>query len=347
MSKAGKPRWKRRLRKFIFMLILLLLIAAAGWYAYNSLKAEYTVTYDSYTATTGSISNALSFSGNLSLVNSASYAAESGSTVRTLYVAAGDAVQEGDRLVRLANGETVSAEFDGRVNTVSVEQGDSVVQGDALVQVADFAHMKVSFRVDEYDISDVAVGQACAITVTSLEKSFESSIAAIDYISASNGNVAYYTATAYVDVDDGVLPGMQVTVTIPQQEATDVVILKVGALSFDATNQAYVWMKDDAGELAQVYVTTGVSNGNYIEISEGLKDGDEVYVEAETEVSTAASLLSGLFGGEQFNQPAGGNMPGGERGNFNRDGGEGGYRGGNGAGGTNGGTRSGTNGGGR
>ena len=347
MSKAGKPCRKRRLRKFIFMLILLLLIAAAGWYAYNSLKAEYTVTYDSYTATTGSISNALSFSGNLSLVNSASYAAESGSTVRTLYVAAGDAVQEGDRLVRLANGETVSAEFDGRVNTVSVEQGDSVVQGDALVQVADFAHMKVSFRVDEYDISDVAVGQACAITVTSLEKSFESSIAAIDYISASNGNVAYYTATAYVDVDDGVLPGMQVTITIPQQEATDVVILKVDALSFDATNQAYVWMKDDAGELAQVYVTTGVSNGNYIEISEGLKDGDEVYVEAETEVSTAASLLSGLFGGQQFNQPAGGNMPGGERGNFNRDGSEGGYRGGNGAGGTNGGTRSGTNGGGR
>ena len=302
MSKAGKPRRKRRLRKFIFMLILLLLIAATGWYAYNSLKAEYTVTYDSYTATTGSISNALSFSGNLSLVNSASYAAESGSTVRTLYVAAGDAVQEGDRLVRLANGETVSAEFDGRVNTVSVEQGDSVVQGDALVQVADFALMKVSFRVDEYDISDVAVGQACAITVTSLEKSFESSIAAIDYISASNGNVAYYTATTYVDVDDGVLPGMQVTITIPQQEATDVVILKVDALSFDATNQAYVWMKDDAGELAQVYVTTGVSNGNYVEIKSGLRANDTVYVVSKTETaSTMASMFSSMFGSQRIN----------------------------------------------
>lgn len=324
MSKSAKPRKRRIVRKLILFLLLLLVLAGAGWYAYNALKLEYTVTYDSYTATRGSISNALSFSGNLSLIDSATYTAGSSSTVRTVYVAAGDAVQSGDRLVRLANGETVSAEFDGRVNVLNVEAGDDVTQGDTLVQVADFSRMRVSFRVDEYDINDVSVGQACTITVTSVEKSFESEIAAIDYISSSSGNVAYYTATAYVDVEDSVLPGMQVTVSIPQEEAQDVVILKVDALSFDYTNQAYVYMKDDTGALNQVYVTTGVSNGNYIEITEGLSEGDEVFVEATTSESTAASLLGSLFGGQRFNQPSSmpsGNMPGGsfDRSSFSRD----------------------------
>ena len=320
MMKTGKPRKRRLVRRIILILILLLLIGGIGWYAYTSLKQEYTVTYDTYTATTGSISNALSFSGNLSLIDSASYTASSSSTVKTIYAAEGTEVKEDDKLLRLANGETVTAGFDGRVNVLSVAEGDSVVAGDSLVQIADFNHLRVTFRVDEYDISDVAVGQACVVTVTSLEKAYESEIASIDYISASTGNVAYYTATAYLDVDADSLPGMQVTVTIPQEEAKDVVILKVDALSFDATNQAFVWMKDDSGALTQVNVTTGVSNGNYIEITEGLKDGDEVYVEVQTTATNAAGgLFAGLFGGQQFNAPQGGpggGFPGGDMPDF-------------------------------
>lgn len=320
MTRQAKPRRKRRVRKIILFLLILLLLAAAGWFAYNSLKAEYTVTYDSYTATTGSISNALSFSGNLSLIDSATYAASSSGTVKTIYVAAGDEVQEDEKLLRLSNGETITAGFSGRVNKLNVEKGDEVSIGQELVQIADFRHMKVSFRVDEYDIGNVQVGQACTVTATATEKRFDSAIETIDYISSSSGNVAYYTATARVEVDDAsVLPGMQATVSITQEEAQDVVILKVDAISFDATNQAYVWMKNEAGELEQKYITTGVSNGNYIEITEGLTDGDEVYVEVETTATSgAAGLLSGLFGGRQFNQRGGsGGMPGGS-GGFDR-----------------------------
>jgi len=94
------------------------------------------------------------------------------------------------------------------------------------------------------------------------------------------------------------------------------VILKVDALSFDGTNQAFVYMKNEAGELAQVNVTTGVSNGNYIEITSGLSDGDEVYAQAKVEETTSGGLLSGLFGSQQFNQPQGG-PGGGPGGNWN------------------------------
>ncbi len=312
MNKAPKRRrrWPRRL---IWTLILLLILAGVGYYAYTSLKQEYTVTYDSYTATTGSISNALSFSGNLQLVDSASYTSSANTSVRKVYVAAGDEVCEGDDLIRLANGTTIEADFDGRVNVLSVVEGDEVRSGDALLQIADFEHLQVALRVDEYDIGDVSVGQACTVTATATERSFESEIASIDYISASGGNVAYYTATCDVDVGGGtgVYPGMQVTVTIPQEEADNVVVLNMNALSFDAQNSAFVYKKDEAGELIEVPVEVGVSNGNYVEIKSGLVDGDEVFVESQEE-DESSGLLAGLFGGQQFNP----NQSGMNRGSF-------------------------------
>lgn len=309
MKKARSSRG-RRLRKVILFILLTVLIAAVAFYAYTALKQEYTTVYDSYTASIGSISNALSFSGNLSLIDSASYPASSASTVRKVYVSAGDDVHEGDKLLRLSSGETIEADFDGRVNAVNFQEGDSVSAGDMLVQIADFTHMKVQFRVDEYDISSVHVGQACSVTVTSVEQKFDSEIASIDYISASNGNVAYYSAVAYLDVGAGVYPGMQVSLSIPQEEAKDVVVLKADALSFDQQNSAFVWMYNDQGELEQKSVEVGVSNGSYVEIKSGLSDGDVVYVESEqtAEVSGIGSLFSGLFGGSQMNPPSGG-MP--------------------------------------
>ena len=312
-----KNRRRRRIvRKIVTLIVVLALLAGVGWYGYGMLKQEYSVTYDGYTASIGSISNSLSFSGSLQLIDSASYTSGASTTVRKVYVEAGQDVSEGDNLIRLSNGDTVKAEFDGRVNSLSVAEGDEVTGGDALVQVADFTHLKVSFRVDEYDISDVAVGQACTITATATERTFQSEIASIDYISSAGGSVAYYTAVAYVDVDEGIYPGMQATVAIPQEEAENVVILKMDALSFDETNSAYVYMYNDAGELEEVPVEVGVSNGNYVEIVSGLSEGDEVYVEAQTEVAASglSGLLSGLFGGQQMNAPqAGGSMG---RGNF-------------------------------
>lgn len=301
-EKKRPKRRKRILRKILAMLLILVLLAGAGLYAYFSFKQEYTVTYTSYTASTGSISNALSFSGSLNLIDNMTYTAGANSTVRTLYVQAGDDVQEGDKLLRLSNGETVKATFNGRVNSVKVAEGDEVTAGASLVQVADFDHMKVSIRVDEYDIADVSVGQNCTVTATATEKTFQSAIADIDYISASTGNVAYYTATAYVDVDEGVYPGMQVTITIPQEEAQNVVVLKMDALSFDEANNAFVYMYDENQTLVEVPVEVGVSNGNYVEIKSGLKDGDQVYVEVEVEAKASglASLMSGLFGGQQM-----------------------------------------------
>ena len=303
-EKKKTGRKKHILRKIIILLIVLLVLAAAGYYAWSSLKNQYTVTYDEYTTSRGTISNSLSFSGSLQLVDSMEYTAEnSGATVRNVYVNPGDKVAKGDKLLRLNNGKTYTADFDGTVNTVNVTTGDEVASGASLLQIADFSHMYVSFRIDEYDILKVKPGDRCTVTATATEQTFESSIDKINYISASTGNVAYYTATAYVDVNGNVYPGMQVTVTVPQEEARDVVVLKMDAISFDPRNQAFVYIRGEDGAMEHRTIEVGVSNGNYTEIRDGLEEGETVYA-VSTETSSGNglnSLLSGLFGGQRIN----------------------------------------------
>lgn len=299
-ARKERKRKKKLVRRIVALLLVCLLIAAAVWLGYSRLRQEYTVTYQPYSATIGSISNSLSFSGTLQAISNQTYTASSATAVRAVYVEKGADVKEGDQLMRLNNGTVIEAEFDGRVNQLPVAAGDKVSSGDTLIQVVDFTHMKVSIRVDEYDISDVQVGDAVKVTTTATEKTFETVIEDIDYVSSSTGSVAYYTAIAYVDVDGGVYPGMQVTVTIPQEEASNVVILREEALSFDGTNQAFVYTQNADGEMEQTYVKTGVSNGKYVEIAQGLRDGDTVYAVVEAEESSGiASLFSSIFGSQR------------------------------------------------
>lgn len=312
-KKKGKKR--KILKRVIWTVVILLVIGVVVWSVYSKLKADYQVTYDPYTATTGSISNSLSFTGSMQLVNSATYTASSDATVREVYAAAGDQVSSGDRLVRLSTGELVKAEFDGTVSALEVAKGDEVKAGDTLATVADFDHMKVSVRVGESDISQVSVGQACKVSVSSAGASFDAKIDKIDYASYTGNNVAYYTSTVYVDTSGAanLWPGMQATVTITLDEAQNVTVLKMDALSTARDNTAFVYKETESGEMEQVAVTVGVSNGNYVEIKDGVSSGETVYkiAEKEEQQTGLAGLFSSLFSSTQVNRPSNRNWSGG------------------------------------
>ena len=322
-EKKKKKRGRKRkiLKRIIWMLVILLVLAIVGWSVYSRLMAEYKITYDPYTATTGSISNSLSFTGSMQLIDSASYTASSDTKVREIYVSVGDKVKDGDKLMRLNGGETIEAEFDGTVSSIDVAKGDEVASGDSLITVADFDHMVVSVRIGESNIGQVAVGQNCKVTVSSAGANFESVIETIDYATYTGNNVAYYTATVKVDTADAdnVWPGMQATVTVPLEEAQNVTVLKMDALSTARDNTAYVYKENADGEMEEVAVTVGVSNGNYVEIKEGVTSGETVYkiAEKEEEETGLAALFSGLFTNRQVNRPgrsnrngsSGGDMP--------------------------------------
>jgi len=318
-SSAAKQRKRKRLiRRILFWIIFLAALAAAARFIlWPKLTAGATITYDKYTARVGTITNALTFSGSVSVKNNETHTAEGAATVRQIFVTEEQPVRKDDKLMRLSDGTNIKASFDGQVNAISVEVGDEVGMGENLIQIVDFNNMTVSLRVDEYDISSVSVGQKCNVTVTAIGETFPSTISHINRVSSSMGNTAYYTVTAELTVSENVLPGMQATVSIPQEEALNSVLLRQDALSFESNNSAYVLMYDENKELQHVPVELGISNDSYVEIIAGVKDGDEVYKVAKTDTSSGglfsslASMMGGdsSFGGGGF---GGGSMPSGD-----------------------------------
>ncbi len=287
-----RKRTRKRIRKLIIWMILIALAAGAVYlFVLRELKAAATLTYDSYTTTRGSISNSMSFSGSIDVVNDETLASDAAGTVRKIYVTEGETVVTGQRLLRLSNGEILKAGFDGEVNEISVEEGEDVTANQSLIEVVDFQNLQVSIRVDEYSMANVSVGQACNVTVTALNQTFESEITHINRIPSGGGSTAYYTVTAEFSGSEDVLPGMQVTVVIPENEAENAVILSSDALSFGPSNSAYVLVQNDAGEMEQVSVEIGVDNDNYVEITSGLDEGVTVYKAVET-AQDSGGLLS-------------------------------------------------------
>lgn len=312
----AKAKRKRRLLKPVLLLLIVAALGAGVWFfALPSLRAAATTTYNSYTASVGTISNSMSFSGSISVTNYETLSASGDATVRQIYVAEEQPVSEGDKLVRLSNGETLKANFDGQVNEISVRVGDSVSSNSGVIQIVDFENMSVSIRVDEYAIAQLAVGQACRVTVTALNVTFDSTITHINRIPSNSGATAYYTVTAEFKATDNVLPGMQVTVVIPEEEAENAVILSKSALSFGQNNSAYVLKQNESGAMEQTAVEIGVDNDNYVEIKSGLSAGETVYAVAKSSSDSSgglASLFSGLLGGtteQQSSMPDFSNMP--------------------------------------
>ena len=118
---------------------------------------------------------------------------------------------------------------------------------------------------------------------------------------------------------DELLPGMNVDGVIILDQASDVVAVPADALM--RGNKVYV--KDDTVTEAQgpvpagfraVDVKTGLISDDYVEITEGLSEGDVVYV-AESTVSSSFNMMGGMQGGpgEMGGMPSGGG-PGGNGG---------------------------------
>ena len=159
-EKPGKHRKKtvRAVRRTLTIILLFALLGGGFFCIRDSLRAQYTVNYQAYTASIGSISNSLSFNGTLQAVNSKTYTANSACTVRSVYVSAGDKVKKGDKLLRLSNGQSVESEFDGEINVLDVCESDSVSAGASLASLSIGSPVIVRFPYlndGEYAVSGI------------------------------------------------------------------------------------------------------------------------------------------------------------------------------------------------
>lgn len=238
---------------------------------------------------------------------------------------------------------TITAPISGQVITKNVKAGDKIDRSSSsststLAVIYDLSEVTFEMSVDELDVGRVKVGQTVNVTADAIEgKTFTGKVTNISLQSSQSNGVTNYPVTVTLDEVGDLLPGMNVDGTIILDQVDDALMIPVDSLM--RGNRVYV--KDDSVTRQQgnipagfkaVDVETGISNDDYVQITSGLSEGDEVYVDsASSNTSTDMFQMGGMGGpdGGMGGGPGGGN--GGQGGNVgSRGGGNGGNRGGGG-----------------
>jgi RND family efflux transporter MFP subunit len=229
----------------------------------------------------------------------------------------------------------VIAPFDGFITKVNVEGGDEVLPGTVAVQLADPDQFEADILVSEMDIFQVKLGGYATVQIdamTSLilpaEVTHISPTAAIQ-----SGVVNYYVKVelepletliqerqeampsqgftppeqvsppagqpALIAEDFQLREGLTVTVSIIVDEATDVLLVPNGAITTQGW-QNYVQVVSSDGSIENRAVTTGISNWQYTEVTDGLSEGEQVVVTGTTATTT---------GTDRFGPPGGMMIP--------------------------------------
>lgn len=201
---------------------------------------------------------------------------------------------------------TITSPIDGVVISRAVEEGQTVAAGfetpTLFTIAADLTQMQVIADVDEADIGQVAEGQRVEFTVDAYpDDIFEGTVKQVRLEATTESSVVTYEVviTAY-NPDMKLKPGLTANVTIFTLERDNVLAIPAKALRFipngemlaemglslsgDARKNAEgfreVWVK--SGEtLSSRNVKSGVASGDKIEITDGLKDGEEVVTRIE------------------------------------------------------------------
>ncbi len=178
--------------------------------------------------------------------------------------------------------------------TTSSSSGEST-----LLSIAPDTSMTISVSVDETDILSLELGQEASVTIDSIgTDSYTGTVTEIDTTATSSGGVTQYTAVITIDKQDGMLSGMSASVTITIEGVENALLLPEDAVSQSSTT-AYVYTSYDetTGELGDmVQVTVGLSNGSYIEITDGLSEGDTVYYVVSSSTDSIMSAFSTMGG---------------------------------------------------
>ena len=140
--------------------------------------------------------------------------------------------------------------------------------------------MTMEITIDELDIGALQVGMTAQVKIDALGgEKYTAAITLIGNTGVSNGGNSKYTVELTMDRAENMLSGMNATATIVLSTASDVLTVPADAL-VEIGNQTVVYTGYDEENdtlLNPVAVKVGTSDGETVEILEGLSQGQTYY----------------------------------------------------------------------
>lgn len=177
---------------------------------------------------------------------------------------------------------TIYAPMDGFVTELSIKAGESVGTNVSVAEITDLNTMQASIKIDEYDAGQVHTGDEVEIYINALDKTFNGRIASIAKKAVIQSDVSYLEAVVEFHAEDEVSSGLSAEIKFVKTDEKNTAALPVDAVMYETDNTAYVLRKGTNGEPVKTYVTLGVSDGNYVQVLDGVNSGDVVLTVPKT-----------------------------------------------------------------
>ena len=196
----------------------------------------------------------------------------------------------------------IKADFNGVITKVSVVEGATTALGTELFTLQNTDKINVNINVSKYDYDKLKEGQSADITLAG--KTYEGEVTSISHVATQNEKGASLISAdvRIKNPDDDIFLGVDAKVTIHAEEADDVVVLPSEVVNI-GKDGSFCYVIEN-GVITRRDITTGISSDDYVEVTAGIKEGDEVIRDLgslEEGMQAEATLFESADNGSQSN----------------------------------------------
>ena len=168
----------------------------------------------------------------------------------------------------------ITAEFNGIVSKVDIKQGAAATQGMELFTIQNTDKASVDVTLSKYDYDTVKEGQSAEITLG--DNTYQGTVTKMSHIAVQNekGTPVISATVSINDPDDDIFLGVDAKVKIHAASAKNVVTLPVEVVNI-GKDGSFCYVIED-GLVTKRDITTGISSEDYVEVIDGIKEGEEV-----------------------------------------------------------------------
>ena len=188
----------------------------------------------------------------------------------------------------------VKAPFTGTIDDVITEQGSVVAAGATqLIRIVNLNNMYIETEVPESHLKNVTKGKKVIVDLPVLDKSIETTIRQVgDYINPANRT--FKIEVPIPNQDKIIKPNLTAKLKINDYSNEKAILIPQSIISENAEGEQYVYVindkKENKGKANRVIIKTGRTQGDVIEVVEGIEPGAELINEGARSVKEGQTV---------------------------------------------------------
>ena len=177
----------------------------------------------------------------------------------------------------------VRAPFDGTIEDVRIEKGQVVGVGTELMRIVNLRDMYVSAQVPEAYLEKIKLHATVNVNIQGIGKNYAGKVRQIGKFINPN-NRTFTVEIALKDPENLLRPNQVAVLSIEDYTNPAALLLPQNALVETGDGSIVVFTINDVnqkneGKVKRVIVDAGLQSGPYVEIKNGIKEGDKVVIE--------------------------------------------------------------------